>query len=800
MNGLLSYSHRLIIAVAFISAAIIAYQISIIQLLSFMQWHHFAFMVISIALLGFGAAGTTLTVFRAVILKNARMMIPLMMLISGIFMSLSVWLCNLEFARMDSMLLFTDPAQWLAFASDVLIFLLPFFTGALSLGIVFSIYVSEIGKFYFGNLIGSGFGAIAAAFISWKFTPAEMPVIVSLAAALAGCITIEKFKFRLIIPAALSILLPVILIPNPPEIILSQYKSISRTLNLPGSKIEFEKSSPYGFLQVVSADALRFAPALSLAFSGEAPSGKAVFNNGNRTGIIPKCQAGDSPPLYDFTTMALPYTIGKASRVLSLSSGTGAQVCYALLKGAVRIDAAESNSALINLSKNELAKENDSLFYRKEINVYESEPRTFLSLTSEKYDLIEMPVISSFGGTAGLFAMQEEYLLTLESFSKMYELLTPGGMICVTAWLDYPFRIPIKIAATFAQTAEKAGAVPVIERLAAVRSWGTVTFILKKSPITSIEIDSIKKFCEKNYFDPLLLPGIRMTDRMNFNAMNDTSFFYLIDAAVSASRESLFADYDFHIKPATDNKPYFSQFLRGKSIPRLAEVFGMQSMQFIELGYLISAFTFLFCLLLALILIIVPLFVHHAAGSFKFPVFFYFSGLGIGYMLFEIVLIQKFVLLFGNPVYAASFAIGVMLIFSGGGSYLSSSGIFAHLNSRQIFVIIIFCFLLYAIFLTPIFNAIIQLPLYLKAGVSVFLIAVPAFLMGIPFPRGLKKVSQMDEKNIPWAWGINGCMSVIGATGAALISAEMGFTMAMLIAALAYSVSMFSSKLLVSKI
>ena len=776
-------------ATALLSVAIIAYQVSIIQLLSYVQWYHYANMVISIALLGFGAAGTVLSLLRKRLLDNSGVLLPLLMIISGLMMVVAVWLSRSGFARFDSYLLFVDRRQWLSLLINYLLFFFPFFFGALALGIIFVKYVAAIGKFYFFNLAGSGIGAVMAAGFASYFLPASLPVVMALLMIVAGLVLVQqKSRWFIITLAFASAAFAFYRIAEPVNLRLSEYKSLSRTLNLPAAKVILSKPGPYGFIEVVSADALRYAPGLSLAFTGEVPVKKEVFNNGDWFGPVVSWNPKDSFHLLDYTTMALPYVLKPRDKVLVLHAGTGLHVSHALSKAAKDIDAIEPHKTVTYLLQHELAADNDSLYYHPALKIYTTEPRTFLAVTKKKYDLIQLPVVGAFGGGAGLYAMREEYSLTKEAFLQMWNLLEDDGVISITAWMDYPFRNPLKIAATLAETATAAGLSRLHSHTTAVRSWGTISFLLKKTPFSSSDTTAIRQFCNKLFFDPVFLPGLTKEERVFYNGMNDESFFAYIDELLSDKRKNLYQDYDFYLRPATDDKPYFSQFLRWKSLPHLNDIFGSQSVPFLELGWLISVMTFFQLSLLALLLIILPLFKIGWKGSYKFWTLFYFSGLGIGYMFLEIVLIQQFILFFGNPVYAAAWVIGIMMLASGAGSYYSSGLLLKRSILQKILLMIAVLLVFYSFFLSTFLQNITGLPVGLKLAVSLLIIAVPSVLMGMPFPMGLRLLSAIEEKNIPWAWGINGCMSVISAALAILLAVETGFTLVMILAGLAYAV------------
>jgi len=787
-----SHSNRLMAATALLSVALIAYQVAIMQLLSFVQWSHFANMVISVALLGFGAAGTFLSLFRKKLIQHSEILLPLLMIFSGISMTTALWLSRSGFARFDSYLLFVERRQWMALLFNYLLFFLPFFSGAIALGIVFVKYVSSIGRFYFSNLAGSGIGALLVAGLAWIFLPAVFPVVISWLAIISGLMLMTVQNRKYVIPVLLiATTLGIYKTVRPVDLSLSEYKSLSRVLQLPAAKIELHKPGPYGYIQVVSAEALRYAPGLSLAFTGEVPVKKVVFNNGDWLGPVISWNPQDSMHLLDFTTMTLPFVLENRNQVLVLHAGTGLNVSHALSKNASHIDAVESHRGLMKLLLNELASDNDSLYYHHRVTTHITEPRTFLSATQAKYDLIQFPLLGSFGGGTGLYALKEEYSLTKEAFLKAWNLLTENGVISVSTWMDYPFRNPLKLAATLSELAHDIG-VSIHSHLVAVRSWGTISFLLKKSPITAADITRIRSFCNEFFFDPVLLPGLEKHELSTYNSLSDSSFFdYMLDLW-SGKKEKLYEEYDFHLKPATDNKPYFSQFLRWNSFPRLKEVFGSQSVSFLELGWLVSAITFLQISVLALLLIIVPLFKIGWNGKSKLLTLLYFGGLGVGYMLLEIILIQQFILFFGNPVNAAAWVIGIMLLSSGAGSYYSSrlnpSG---PMIRKQLFVILALL-LFYTFFLSSLLQTLVGLSMWLKLGFSFFIIALPAFFMGMPFPLGLKALSELEEKNIPWAWGINGCLSVVSAAMATLLAVEIGFTAVLLIAVFAYIISLAS--------
>ncbi|MCW8803038.1 MAG: hypothetical protein OQK57_01475, partial [Ignavibacteriaceae bacterium] len=334
-----------------------------------------------------------------------------------------------------------------------------------------------------------------------------------------------------------------------------------------------------------------------------------------------------------------------------------------------------------------------------------------------------------------------------------------------------------------------------VEHITAIKNWNTILFLIKKDPLNFSEIDSIRSFCERMNFDPVILPGITNEERDRFNKLQDKSLYSMFDRILLSNeeKEKLYSEYPFNIKPATDNQPYFSQFLQWKTIPLLADLFGNQSVPFFEVSYLILYLTFIQITILAFLLIIIPLFKLGFKGGKKIRTLAYFSGLGIGYIFIEIILIQRFTLYFGNVIYAAALVVCLMLTSSGFGSLVSQKITPKPYRIFLIVSIIIISFIIYAIFLSGWLRTTVGFSLTVKIILSFLWIAPPAFFMGMPFPLGLKLTSSSNDSLVPWAWGINGVFSVISAVLATIIAVELGFIWVMVFAIGAYSIVLASN-------
>lgn len=780
---------RISLAIGVLSAAIIAFELVLMQILSIVQWYHFASMIISVALLGFGASGTLLTFSEGWLLERFDRALAVLLMATGVAMSMAVWCSQLHCIRFDSYLLFTGHSHlWRLFVTYLILFV-PFVLGALAIGLSFVGLSRQIGMLYCANLVGSGAGAAIIVILMWLVFPERLVGVISLTCIITGILIMPGgFLFRMV-AAAVSCLIPVVFFLDPPGLHVSEFKDISRALDLPSARIEDERTSPLGLIQTVSSPALRYAPGVSLMYTQEVAATDAVFINGDWLGPV---ASREDAPVMGHTTSATAYAMARRDRVLLLDAATGADISLALDKGSHMITAVEPNMPVIEMLKTSIEALVQLQQDRPKITVLNMNARAFLASDTNYYDLVVLPGVGSFGGSSGLFALKEQYLLTIEAFSEVWERLGPEGVMSITCWMDYPTRNPLRILATITSVLEDRGVLDPKDHIAAVRGWATMTFVMKRSPITEDERVRIRAFCSQMRFDPALLADISAEERMRYNRLADDALFTLLDKIVSRDRDRLYTAYDFAVYPATDNRPYFSQFIRLQGITNLARLFGTEMVPFFELGYVIVLLTLVQVGCAAFVLIVAPLFGMGWRGENRAGILIYFSSIAVGYMFVEIVLIHRFILYFANPVYSASAVISVMLICSGIGSYLSTKVNILYRSLGTVLGAIILGILIVTLSLSFIVEAAISMPRGMMWVAVLIAISPLCVIMGVAFPVGITLIRKKDAGSVPWAWGINGCFSVISAVLATIIAVEAGFTGVMLSAAGAYGLSLLA--------
>ncbi|MBI4481473.1 MAG: SAM-dependent methyltransferase [Acidobacteria bacterium] len=770
------------LGIALTSATILGLELALMRVFSITQWHHFAFMIISLALLGFGASGTFLSLFQHRF-RSQGQRVPAVAAVAG---SLSILLTFWVSQRLPFSLLriIWDWHQYGYLLLLYLLFSVPFFLLATVVGWAFLERQERISRIYFFDLAGAGIGALVTLAALSVLKPSQLPAglsVLSMGAALFLGWSLGR-RWQLMLAAAL--LVPVVFLVRPLGLNISQYKGLSYALQLPGARLLAERNGPLGMVQVVDSPAMRYAPELSLNFQGTLPQRLGVYVDAELASAITHFDGRwEVMDFLDYSPQAAPYRISPRRSVLILGAGAGTEVLAALFHRAQSVDAVELNGQLLDLLRSRFSDFAGGLYTHPSVSWHVAEARGFAEAQRRTYDLIQIAPLDAFAASsAGVFALAENYVYTREAFRRYLELLEPSGILAVTRWVKLPPRDNLKTFATAVEALRTLG-LEAAPRLFLLRNWGSATLLVKKSPLSPEEVARLKDFCEQRSFDLAYYPGILPEEANRFHLLEHPYYYEAAQQILSLERESFYEKYRFQIRPATDEKPYFFHFFKWETFRYVWQDLGRQGMVFAEWGSWIQAATLFQAAMASFVLILLPLFFLRekpSAASSRFRCLVYFSCLGLAYLFLEIMYIQKFILFLAHPVYAAAVVLASFLVFSGLGS-LRTGGRPATVRGP---VLGITCIAgLEIVFLALVFRAGSSLALGWKMVLSVVLIAPLAFFMGQPFPLGLRAI-RGNRSLVAWSWGINGFFSVLSTLLAPLLAMTWGFR-SVLVAALA---------------
>ena len=784
-------------SVALISATVLAYEVLLARLFAIVQWHHFAYMVISIALLGFGASGTFLAL-KSKLVEKFELVYVLNLILFG-FLALPCFLLAQQFAVHPEQLLW-DPKQIGLVTVVYILLTLPFFFAANAIGLALMRYRHAVSKIYGADLIGAGVGGMVIVGFLYAMFPADVLKVLSLFGFFAAIVAGVELRFsrRNIFIIIIVALLPVIIYPALPsawvKLSNSPYKSMSQQLNVIGTHVEMEKSSPLGLLSIIASPTVpfRYAPGLSLNATVEVPEQRGIYIDGSGITPINKYAKRSDSAYLDNLTSALPYHLQFIQHAVVLGAGGGNLVRQALFYDTENVTAVELNPQIVDLVRNNYGEFSGSIYDQAKVSVKIEEARGFFAGNSQYYNLIQIALLDSYAASsAGLYALSENYLYTVESLEEFYSHLKTGGYLSISRWVKLPPRDALKLFATALEALRRAGVENPEKQLLLIRSWQTSTLLMKNGQFSAEEITRAHQFCKKRSFDLAFYHGMRESLANRYNILSEPYFYRGASALISDSAKKYLADYKFSINPATDDKPYFFYFFKWRTLPEVIALVGRGGVPLLESGYLILIVTLLQAVLISSVLIVLPLYRRIRENNLHWRrMAGYFTMLGFAFFFVEIAFIQKFILFLHDPVLAVAVVLSGFLVFAGIGSNLAAhwqTGRAAHLLVILAVAAIVALGLVY-VFVLPelVFKPLIGAPLSVKLAVSLVLIGFLAIPMGMPFPLGLARLGEQAKHQIPSAWAINGCASVISAILATVIAIHFGFTVVVLLAVALY--------------
>ena len=797
-----------LVSIFMLSAAALAYEVLLVRMFSIIHWHHFAFMVISIALLGYGASGSLITVFRNKLLDNYDSVF----LINTLLFGLSSIICFILVQQLpfNALEILWDQAQWLRLLYSYLLLTLPFFFVANAIALTMMRFNQHIPLVYGFDLIGAGIGAVLIMIVLQVLAPVSVLRFLAISGVAAGLFALKNMgsvrQQQFSVFVLLVSMLAIFYAPQSwLDLRMSEYKGLEQTLLMKDTKLEHHMTSPVSQTDVVQSSQVpfRYAPGLSLQSPATPPEQLAVFRDGDEMTVIDRVTGPPSLQYHDYMSSALPYHVHPAANnVLVLGSSTGAQVLQAYAHNVSRIDAVEPDHQLSALITDTYADYIDWHNLQSKVSIHTISPRGFAA-SGKHYDLVIMgPSGGSTGGSAGVYALSTSYDYTIEALQSYLSLLASDGMLSITMWTSTPAQGNLKLLVTAIAAMKNHGIEQPEKHIAWIRSWNTATLLIKNSVLSAEDISRVRDFSQSRSFDLAWLPDIKPEEANKIQLLQEPVYYLAAHSILHDPDTRFVNEYKYDINAATDNKPYFNNFFRWSTLDEFLSLPGRAGISMIGVGYPTLLVTLAQATIAALVLILLPLlFVKTEkteSRNGRRNTVIYFLAIGLAFLFIEIAFIQQFTLILSQPLYAVAVTLCAFLIFSGLGSlYVQRSiesdtdRVIPNILRRAVFLIGLIT-VLYIMLLPFISPRIMAMPELVRIG-SAFLLSAPlAFVMGMPFPIGFTLLQKNDRHLTPWAWGINGCASVLSAILAVLLAIEIGFSGVMLCAVALYFIAWLS--------
>lgn len=440
--------------------------------------------------------------------------------------------------------------------------------------------------------------------------------------------------------------------------------------------------------------------------------------------------------------------------------------------GARHVDGVEINPIIADdVMRDRFRDYSGGIYTNPRVRIIVDDGRSFVRRSTGRYDVIQASLVDTWAATAaGAYTLTENTLYTVEAFEDYLDHLTDDGVLSITRWVVDGLRL-----VSLAQAACAARGCDAASRLAVVRHDRVATFLFKKSPFTRAEIDRLWRTADRLHFDVLYLPGhvgapAQPTDG-GTDGLETNDYAALIGAS---DPPAFYAAYPQDIRPTTDDRPFF--FHTTKLADQFQVAFG-RSMLF---GNGLSALLTLLGISAALVVLFIvgPLVV--AGGSRPrgwLPWLVFFGALGAGFMLIEVAALQRFVLLLGHPVYSLTVTLFSLLLGTGIGARWSQR--IGDDGLRRTTMVALAAIAAAAVGVvaaaTPIMDWAIQFARATRMLVAVGVLVPLGVLLGVPMPSAIRALNARAPEMVTWAWGINGALSVVGATLAIFIAMNWGF-------------------------
>jgi spermidine synthase len=807
-----------IAAVFVLSAGLVGFELTLIRALAVTQWHHFSYFVISTALLGFGVSGTLLAFVGRRLARRFNVWATMLTLA----FALSVYVCFRAAQALPlnpQFVLFSGEQAGLLIVYHVLL-LVPFLLGATVIGLALIHFGNRIHLVYGSNLLGSGIGGLGALLLMSVLPVERILLIVGIAGLVAGagwaaaalpdcskpvatgarCTHAPgQARVRSLVAAtvAVGVALAVLALAWPMVLRIDSHKPLATALLLEkqgDAEHLLTRSSPRARLDVFASPLFHNTLFAGFTALSPPPSQLTVYVDGWSAGTVFRIDEPGEAEILDHTLMSVPYRLLERPRVLLLGEVGGANVWLAERWNADSVTVVNGNPQLVSLIAEELAELSGGVFARRGVETVAADPRLFLEAARQTdYDLIQL--VSAEGmsvGVSGLLAIHEDYLLTREGLAIALRRLRPGGLMAVTRQQQDPPRDNVKLLLTLAESLESLGVSDPGAHIVQLRNYLAVITLASRGAFSDAQCEKILAVADKLQLDVEWLPmaGFEAGEphaRIPGPPGESISYYrYAAQEAFSPRRGDLIDDWVFDIRPATDERPYFYNFFRWGSIAALREAFGGAWFRKLELGYVAVVAILAEVVLVGGALILLPLLFRGrqdgGSRSGRLATGLYFFLLGLAYMSLEMLLIVRFSHFLGDPILSAGGVVSSFLVLSGLGSLLSRR-LFRSLGKAIAVAVAGICALgaAYAFVLPSLFAAAASWSTGARMVVTVLLAAPLAFLMGIPFPSGMRRISQARPAFVPWAWGINGFASVAAPPIGILLATSIGLTWATLL-------------------
>lgn len=756
---------QIYLGVALTTLATLMMELSLTRIFSVVFYYHFAFLAISIALFGLGAGG----VFSYVV-AGWR---------GRVYEKLG-WLAAVNSVLVLASLVFilTRPANFgnLTIALVYFASALPFLCAGAIVSLAISETIDRVDRVYFFDLLGAAGGCLLLLpFLNWFGGP---NTVITVAVLFAASAAVWFNLARSVRNRAVAVALALGLVAT---FVLNLQQRFIDVKYAKGQELQGEEFVKWNGISRISMKADAGSGGHLIVIDADASTGVPHFDFANLS-------EKDKRDLL-FQGPGLPYSLRPGAQVLIIGPGGGWDVSRALASGAKSVTGVEINRIIANtIMRERFPDYSRRLYHRPDVHIEIEDGRSYIRRSTEKFQILQATLVDTWASTAaGAFALSENNLYTSDAFYDYLSHLTDDGFLAFTRWGFDPPRESLRLLTLADEALTRLGERElfrhvIIAREDSTEGWGAKdTVMISRKPWSLEDIARAREILRLGNMEAVYYPGMQTTNAFAL---------YML----TQNKQQFLDSYRYDVAPVSDDRPFFFYTVQPRDLAAFILSGAQESADYKINRAVPMLFSLMFISLVAtaVVLALPPL----VLGA-RLPVergtrlfLLYFLCIGIGYILIQVALIQKFVLFLGHPTYALTIIVFSMLVSSGAGSYWSRRVAFENeRNWRMVLVGVALGVMLVAAIAAPLTTALVGWDWYAKAGITVLLVAPLGFVMGIPFPTGLHRLEQVAATAVRWAWSINAASSVLGSATAIFLAIYLGLTNTLIIGGLCYLVA-----------
>lgn len=761
-------SERTLLAgVALSSFSALLLELALTRLFSVVLFYHFAFLAISIALLGLGAGGVFAHLWKLRLSAwETRRVAMMSSLLAAIFIPVV-----LEVVLHVPVALRLSAGNFLRLSVIYLCSAVPFFLTGVQFSTIFARESSRIPRIYGADLIGAALACLVIVpLLNWVGGPNSIlfAAFISASAAALWSATARARRSMLGLAAVLALVMGLNFSGRLADIVWAKgvrRKNVEFARWNAISRVEVDHDDNGGRVIVIDADANTYIMNADISRW----QGSGWQNN----------------------LMSAPPAVVNALRphgdYAIIGPGGGVDVLRAVANGSHSVTGVEINPIIANtIMRDRYADYAYHLYERPDVHLHVADGRSFIRNAHESFDVVQMTLVDTWASTAaGAFALSENSLYTTQAFREYFEHLKPDGIIAVTRWEFREPREALRVVSVAMEGLHQLGVTDASQHFIVVSDGDLdedgipVAVLAKKSAFTPEEEATVTQHL-RDYEDLRLLYS-PFEPKPN-------AFSRLIQ---SNDPEAFTRTYEYNVTPVTDNKPFF--FFTVKLARLLNLNSNSSAMDWkVNLGVAVLGMLLIISIVAVIAFLVLPLAVRDRTAHHNARALLYFIAVGLGYILVEISLIQRFVLFLGHPTYALTVVVFLMLLSSGIGS-LASRRWCANVHRLWLpLCAIILALVIYTGVLPVLLGRLVGAPFFAKLIISGIVLVPLGFAMGMPFPTGLRGLARArpDDNSIEWAWAMNAASSVLGSVLAIVVAIQFGLNATLACGAAAYFIAL----------